>query len=127
MPIAPEPAKRSSTIESEIVIRKNVGAKFNNYSVKLPDGSEVPFTEGTRVTNIKTIAGKGRDRQIDIVDLLVDRYGGTSEEWQKKKGIGYVDYEDESYKVEVHWYEEPTAGRHDFKVKSYNGEWIIDE
>ena len=118
---------KSSTIEPDIVIHRSVGAKFSNYAVRLPDGSEVPFTEGTRITNIKTIAGKGRDRQIDMVDLLVDRYGGFAEEWQKKKGIGYVDYEGESYKTEVHWYEEPTAGKHNFKVKSYNGEWIIDE
>lgn len=48
-------------------------------------------------------------------------------EWQKKKGFGYLDYEGESYKAEVHWYEEPTAGKHKFKAKSYNGEWIIDE
>ncbi len=124
---AVEKLGENSKIESDIEIHKSVGAKFNNYAVRLPDGSEVPFTEGTRITNIKTIAGKGRERQIDMVDLLVDEYGGSAEEWQKKKGIGYVDYEGESYKTEVHWYEEPTAGRHNFKVKSYNGEWIIDE
>lgn len=93
----------------------------------MPNGSEVPFIEGTRISNIKTIAGKGRDRKIDIVDLLVDRYGGTASEWQKKKGLAYVDYKSESIKCEVHWYEEPTAGKHDFKVKMYNGEWRIEK
>lgn len=119
---------KSSKIElEEIIIRKGVGAKAKNYKVQLPDGEQVEFTEGTRITNIKTIAGKGRDRQIDEVDILVDKYGGTAEEWQKKKGFGYLDYEGESYKAEVHWYEEPTVGRVKFKAKSYEGEWIIDD
>jgi SPP1 gp7 family putative phage head morphogenesis protein len=118
---------KSSTIESDIVIHKGVGAKAKNYKVKLPDGEYVEFTEGTRITNIKTIAGTGRDRQIDEVDILVDKYGGTPEEWQKKKGFGYLNYEGESYKAEVHWYEEPTVGKVKFKAKSREGEWIIDD
>lgn len=110
-----------------IIIAKSLGAKAKNYKVSLPNGEEVPFTEGTRITNIKTIAGKGRDRQIDVVNILVDRYGGKAEEWQKKKGIGYVDYGGESIKCEVHWYEEPTAGKQEFKIKPHNGEIEYNE
>lgn len=108
--------------KNSIIIAKSLGAKARNYDVSMPDGSITHFTEGTRIENIKTIAGKGRNRQIDMVDVLVDNYGGSASEWQKKKGLAYIDLEDESVKCEVHWYEEPTAGRHDFKVKPHNGE-----
>ena len=46
----------------------------------------------------------------------------------KKKGVGYVDYSGESYKTELHWYEEPSVGKVKWKIKpQYNGEWFIDE
>lgn len=121
-------AEKDGIIESQdFIIHQGVGAKALNYDVLLPGGQIVNFTEGSRISNIKTIAGHGRDRQIDEVDILVEQFGGDSELWEKKKGLGYVDYEGESYKTEVHWYEEPTVGKVKFKVKSYNGEWIIDE
>jgi len=81
----------------------------------------VHLTEGTRITNVQVIAGKGRDRQIDIVDVLVSTYGGTASEWRKVKGIGYVDYQGESLKVELHWYQEPMAGKQLWKIKPDKG------
>ncbi len=123
-----ETSVKSSTIELDILIHKSVGAKSKNYNIKLPDGSETHLTEGTRITNVQTIAGKGRERQIDEVDVLLDRYGGTESEWKKKKGIGYVDYQGESYRADLHWYEEATAGKHDWKVKpDADGNWFYDE
>lgn len=112
----------SGTIEESTDIPHSLGAKSLNYEVDLPDGSRTTFTEGTRITNIKVIAGKGRDRQIDEIDNLLMRFGGDPLEWQKKKGIGFVDMDGESYEAEVHWYEEPSVGRVKFKVK-----WLIDE
>ena len=101
-----------------IQIRKSLGAKAKNYDVKLPDGSYIRLTEGTRIENIETIAGKGRNRKVDIIDLLLhDHEGSMEDNWQKKKGIGYVDIDRESYKAELHWREEPTVGKVDFKVK----------
>lgn len=120
-------SKDGNIKEKDILIHKSLGAKARNYDVRLPSGEYTGFTEGTRITNVKTIAGKGKERKIDEVDILVEKYGGSAEEWQKKKGIGYLDYENESYKAEIHWYEEPTVGRCKFKAKAHNGEWIIDE
>ena len=106
-----------------------VGAKAKTVYVKMPDGSFAELTPGTRVTQVRTIAGNGRDRQIDIVDLLVDKYPGTSpEKWEKQKGMGYVDFEGESCLVELHWYYEPTVGRVKWKVKpDQGGNWFYDE
>ena len=113
---------------SDIVIGKSIGAKSKNYDIELPNKEIVHLTEGTRITSVEVIAGKGRNRQIDEIDLLIDAYGGSELEWQKKKGKGYVDYEGESYLAELHWYEEPTAGRHKWKVKpDADGNWFIED
>ena len=98
-------ATQSYRRQTTITIGRSIGAKALNYLVKLPNGEEVTFTEGTKITNIEVIAGKGRKRIIDILPLLIDKYGGSGSEWQKKKGTGYLDYYGESYKAEVHWYE----------------------
>lgn len=111
-----------------IAIPHSLGAKALNYDVKLPDGTYAQLTEGTRITNVKIIAGSGRERQIDMIQALLDRYPGTSETaWTKRKGIGYIDYLGESYKAELHWYEEPSVGRVEFKIKTKNGAWFIDD
>ena len=78
---------------------------------------------------MQTIAGLGRNRQIDMIDTLLIRYPGTDEmKWQKKKGFGYVNYEGESYKVELHWYEEPSVGKVEFKIKpDADGNWFYED
>lgn len=120
--------KIKSSESSEFTVGRSIGAKAKNYDIELPNKEIVHLTEGTRVTNIQTIAGKGRDREIDEIDILLDRFGGTASEWQKKKGLGYVDYNGESYLARLHWYEEPTAGKHKWKVKpDADGNWFIDE
>ena len=112
----------------DIHIFRSLGAMARNYDITLPDGYIVSLTEGSRITDVEVIAGKGRDRQIDIIDLLVDKFGGNSSEWQKVKGFGHINYEGESLKAELHWYQEPTVGRVDFKLKrQIGGEWFIYE
>ena len=84
--------------------------------------------EGSRITNVEVIAGKGRNRQIDILDILVNKFGGDPNEWQKVKGYGYLDHDGETLKSELHWYQEPSVGRVDFKLKKQKGgEWFIYE
>ena len=99
-----------------ITIPHSLGAKALNFKVLLPDGSYTTFTEGTRITSVKVIAGKGRERQIDEIENLLERFGGDALEWQKKKGIGYIEFYGESVCAEVHWYEEPRVGAVKFKV-----------
>jgi len=112
----------------DIFIFRSLGAMARNYDIMLPDGDIVNLTEGSRITGVEIIAGMGRNRQIDIIDLLVDKFGGNPDEWQKVKGFGYVNHEGESLKAELHWYQEPTVGRVDFKLKRQKGgEWFIYE
>jgi hypothetical protein len=116
----------SSDITS-IVDATQSSSNRHKYSILMPDGNQAYLTEGTRITHITVIAGKGRKREIDVVDLLLDKYGGLEHRWVKKKGIGYLDYLGESNKAELHWYEEPTVGQVEFKVKTNYGEWFINE
>lgn len=113
----------------DFLIPVGVGAKAKSVYIKLPDGSISELTPGSRVTKVQTIAGNGRNRQIDIVDLLVEEYPGTSpEKWEKQKGFGYVDYDGESCLAELHWYYEPTVGRVKWKIKpDSGGNWFYDE
>lgn len=115
--------------EPDIFVAKGVGAKQKDILVKLPNGQRVTLTPGSRITNVQTIAGLGRKRQIDMVDLLVERYPGSEAlKWQKKKGIGYVDFDGESYKAELHWYEEPSVGKVEFKIKpDADGNWFYED
>lgn len=125
-----ENSEKGSTIKAdEFFVGRSLGARAKNYDIKLPNGEKVRLTEGSRVTNVQVIAGKGRNREIDIVPLLLDRYPGTVEhEWQKLKGVGYIDYHGESYKVNLHWYEEPSVGRVEWKIKpDADGEWFVYE
>ncbi len=112
-------ADRNYTVVEHI--GKSVGAKAKNYKAYNPiTGENMPLTEGTRITQPKNhvMAGKGRDRQIDELQLLLDKYGGDPLEWTKEKGFGYVDDEyGDSHYVELHWYQEPTAGKVKMKIK----------
>ena len=123
-------SENGGTIKAEdFFVGRSLGAKAKNYDIKLPNGERVRLAEGTRVTNVQVIAGKGRNREIDIVPLLLNAYPGTVEhEWKKVKGVGYIDYHGENYKVNLHWYEEPSVGRVEWKVKpDADGNWFIYE
>lgn len=90
----------------------------------------MPLAEGTRITQPKNhvIAGYGRDRQIDCVDWLVDKYGGDTIRWTKEKGFGYIEDEfGEVRQVELHWYQEPNIGKVEMKLKYKNGRLYLDE
>ena len=109
-----------------ILIGRSLGAKAKNYDIELPNKEIVHLTERSHVSHVEVIAGKGRNREIDT---LVHLFPGSSEgQWQKKKGVGFIDYEGESYRVNLHWYEEPTVGRVKWKVKAdKDGNWFYDD
>lgn len=122
--------RKRGIIETE-TIGRSVGAKAKNYDVLNPKTRElVHLVEGSRIEKPKNsiMAGKGRERQIDCLDWLVDKYGGAPSEWQKVKGFGYVlDEYGEERRVELHWYENPEVGKVEMKIKERNGEIYIDD
>ena len=115
--------------EKPINIGHDLGAKTVDTLVRLPDGSQTRVTPGSKIDQVQTIAGCGRKRQIDEIDTLMTLFPDSNELlWKKKKGIGFVDYDGDSYKAELHWYEEPSQGRVRMKVKpDAAGNWFIDD
>lgn len=120
-------------VSDEIVERigRSVGAKAKNYDVYDPEtGDFVRLAEGTILTQPKNhvMAGKGRDRQIDCLDWLLDKYGGDAVEWTKEKGFGYIEDEyGEIHRVELHWYQAPGVGRVEMKLKYRDGRAYLDD
>lgn len=112
-------------------IGKSVGAKAKNYQVYDPQtGNFVQLAEGTILTQPKnhTMAGKGRERKIDCIDWLLDKYGGDELQWTKEKGFGYVEDEyGEIHRVELHWYQEPSVGKVEMKLKYRDGRVYLDD
>lgn len=115
----------------DIRIPGNAGAMHQNTEIRLPDGTKARLTPGSRIEKAQVIAGNGRKRKIDMVDVLVSAYEETSdtpELWQKCKGFGLVDFEGESYKAEIHWYKHPKVGNVRYKVKpDEGGNWFYED
>lgn len=120
-------------VDEEIVERigRSVGARAKNYAVYDPQtGSFIKLAEGTPLTQPKNhiMAGKGRDRQINCIDWLLDKYGGDALQWTKEKGFGFVEDEyGEIHRVELHWYQEPSVGKVEMKLKYRDGRAYLDD
>ena len=99
---------------------RSVGAKWENADIFMPDGSIAHFVEGTKLQDKEVFAGKGCRRKIDVIDHLVSKYPGSdADEWQKVKAIATIVWKDVSDQAEIHWYEEATIGKIDFKFKRW--------
>lgn len=115
-------AKKGSNETASIDIRdeyigKSVGAKVNTYEIELPDGKVGHLAEGTYIRNKHVFAGKGTKIPIRQEDYLIQTYGGKKGEWAKVKGEATLEENGKTYDAEVHWYEEPSVGKVEWKSK----------
>lgn len=96
----------------------------------MPNGSYIDVDTKT-IRNKKVVAGKGREREIDIEDILLSKYPDSVRgEWQKIKGIAeYTDEFGENCKIELHWYKNSDIIDYaDIKLKPQSdGSWYIYE
>ncbi len=96
----------------------SVGAQWKNYDISMPDGSVAHFVEGSKLQDKEVFAGRGCRRKIDCIDSLVKTYGGNPLKWAKVKAIAEIKLSSgEAEKSEIHWYEEPSIGKVEFKYK----------
>lgn len=107
--------------ESGIIqIGKSVGAKADTDRVLLPNGVKGKIQEGSRITKVVAIAGKGTAKPVKVARYLEEQYGVKAAEWKKCRGDGYVVCPDESVKhAELHWFESTKTGRIKMKVKRW--------
>ncbi len=116
-----EKSGEGATIE-DTYIHKSVGAKARNYDILDPTtGEYFHFSEGTRIRESKVFAGKGGVKELEpeVAQGLSEQIGGDPDEWQHCKGIGTIDCDGEDVDAEVHWFQEPSVGKHKFKVKKW--------
>ena len=105
----PYPIKEGKILPHEYEIEdKRTGEKFH-------------LVEGTRIHDKTTFAGKGTKKPLneEVKNGLVEQLGGTASEWSHCKGRGFIDHHGEEREVEIHWFEEPTVGKHRFKIKKF--------
>ena len=96
----------------------SVGAKWANINILMPNGEIAHFVEGSKIINKQVFAGKGTKTPIRDIERLVKQYPNTKEQnWQKVKGHAELDLNGETFKAEIHWYEEPNIGKVEIKYK----------
>ena len=98
---------------------RSVGAKWRNEKIAMPDGTTAAFVEGSKLQDKEVFAGYGTRKPIDDIIRLITVYpNGNPRKWQKVKAKSQIVLENgEIIDAEVHWYEEPTVGKVEFKLK----------
>lgn len=120
-------AQRSPGIP-DIQIGRSVGAAAFRDEVTIPSrvtGLDRPIktrlSEGSRLTHITPIAGKGhKDKIHSELDSLKDEFPNIPRgEWTKYAGQGFVDDLGLSRRAELHWYAAEGAGRVRMRLIKY--------
>ena len=96
------------------VLPKTISAE--NVALQETFGSEqmigiIPY--GVEIEKVRVIAGDGTSTEFRDVNLLIEWYGGSVEQWQKKGGIVQTD----NYNYDLHW-AELNGVQHAVKLKS---------
>lgn len=108
--------------QGDLVIGRSLGAKALNYDIKDPrTGKTYHFVEGTTISGVEVFAGKGVRSKLrpKVTAGLVERYGGRPKNWQHVKGFGTIEKGGHYITAEVHWFQESSVGRCEFKVKRW--------
>lgn len=68
----------------------------------------------SKITDVQTIAqGHG----IDVLPLLLKKYGRKPSSWRKKKGRATIKQFGIWYEAELHWFEAHGIGKVNMKIK----------
>jgi phage-related protein (TIGR01555 family) len=104
-----------------LTIGKNGGTiKSSEFPELQPyEGAKCSIAHGTVVSNIYTFAGTGAKKPVYKENLLLKSYGGQAGEWQHTSGIGIVEVNGAVAKAEIHWFQEPSVGIVEARIKRW--------
>lgn len=104
--------------------KKSSKSSWDSYKIKWGDEEDLHLVKGTKIHDPKVFAGKDGTKPLTDkkLDSLVHDHGGERAEWQHCKGRGTIDYHGEDREAEIHWFQAPKVGKHEFKVKK----WLDD-
>ena len=113
----------TSLEKDDIHIYRSVGARAKNYPVKAPDSNQhYKFAEGTDITKVRVIMGKGTNKPLGDKHRIALRNNiKNPDNIQKLSGDGFVMVKGEKRKAELHWYE-AEGEKFEFKIKRYRNE-----
>lgn len=100
--------------------RERLETALRSTPVKLPDNTLSKITEGAKISDIETFAGKGSNKELRVKDFLVQNYGGQANEWQHSKARTYVDTAEGPKKAVIHWFYEQSVGAKETFVKGWS-------
>ena len=104
------------------VLGRSLGAIALNYDVKDPKTvKRYHFAEGSTISGVEVFAGKGTRKKLrrQVAKGLASRYGGKARNWQHVKGFGTIVRGNRFMTAEVHWFQESSVGKCEFKVKRW--------
>ena len=108
----------------DIIIGKSLGAAAKNYPVKAPGNSRqhFKFAEGTSITDVVLIMGKGTNKPLADKYRIAIRNGiKNPDDISKMSGNGVVVDNGVNRPAEIHWYV-ANGEEFEFKVKRYQDE-----
>ena len=125
-----------SLSQKDIVVPNSVGAMAKKIYVKKDkielkqsiSSDKIYLKQGTHITGVKVIAGKGVRRDIDDINRLVNTYKlsngelSVKDDWQKVRGTAIVTDGVNELKAEVHWYQCENIGKVEWKIKRIMGD-----
>ena len=104
--------------QKDYTVPRSLGAAARRYNVRLLEGGNARLKEGSKITKIKTFAGKGTGKDIRDKYKLESQYGHPADEWQKNRGEAIVIDKGVERLAEIHWYE-ANGDKVLMKVKRY--------
>ena len=110
--------KRDIINQRDYDVPRGLGAAAKRYDVRLIGGGNASLKEGSKITKIKTFAGKGTDKEIRDRFILESQYGRPADSWQKNRGEAVIVHKGKERKAEIHWYE-AEGEKVGIKVKRY--------
>lgn len=100
--------------------RERLETALRSTPVKLPDNTFSKITEGAKISDVETFAGKGSNKELRVKEFLVQNYGGKANEWQHSKARTYIDTDDGPRKAVIHWFYEQSVGAKETFVKGWS-------